>query len=408
MTVAEWLSITAALSCALAVLPGSLGVLVWTNNLAAGTRGARYIYGRAAGVLGLSAILLAAALYQAASGGGVSTVFVAGVIAYAGVLVFGFVMHTKLMFKPIRKPMFISVDEAIQRFGPDEEVIGVTDRGRRPFAFITRLARRPHIVHQPDGDTPFVMTHCILSHSSMGYAAEGRFRQPELAVAAALANNLVIYDKNNACAISQIQNESRDQNLALDPLPTVSVSLKTWQALYPESQVWIRRFTWRDTFFLQVLSRTDIIDPDSPKLVYPLRRPRDDRLPLKSQVVGVKVGNEAKAYPVPLFEQPRIINDTIGGKSLAVASAYDGDYIQVFDRELDGSTLTLRSADDGDGFIDEQTGSRFSPTGKCVEGTYQGRQLEPIPHYNKIFWFPWVDYYPETEVFSLEARARSA
>jgi hypothetical protein len=400
VTVAESLFFTATVVCALAVLPGSLGVTMLTNGLAASTRGARLIHRRAGIILIVSVVVLVGALYQAASADGFSTLALVTLAAYGGILAFGYVMHTSLMFKPIRKPAFISMDAAVQQFGPDEEVIGVNDGSGQAFALITRLARRPHIVHQPDGNAPFVMTHCILSHSSMAYAAEGKFRQPEFSVSAALANNLVIYDRNNDCAISQIQSRSRDDDLAPTALPTVATSLKSWQELYPESKVWVRPFTWRDAFFLKALSRGDMIDPASPKLVYPLQRPRDARLGLKSMVIGVRVGEAAKAYPVPTLERHKIINDIIGDRAVLIASAFDGDYIQVFDRNLDGTTLTFKDAENAEGFVDEESGSRFSPDGQCVSGSQQGRHLRAIPHFNKIFWFPWADYFPETEVYS--------
>ena len=122
----------------------------------------------------------------------------------------------------------------------------------------------------------------------------------------------------------------------------------------------------------------------------------------------MRVGEAAKVYPVPMFDERQIINDIIGGKAILVASAFEGDYIQVFDRELEGTALTFKGAEDGEGFVDDETGSRFSPNGHCVSGSYQGRHLEAIPHFNKIFWFPWADYFPETEVYSTEARAKSA
>ena len=407
MTAAEWLAVVAVILGAFAVLPGSLGVLALTNNIAAGTRGARFIYGRSGLLLWASLWVIGPAIYVAISCGA-SALFAAAVAAYAGILVFGFVMHTKRMFRPVRQPTFVSVDAAIERFGPGEEAIGVIDKDGTPFAFVTRLARRPHIVHQPDGSAPFVMTHCILSHSSMAYAAEGDFNRPEFSVAAALANNLVIYDQKNACAISQIQNQGRDGRLVMDTLPTVTTTLKAWKALYPNSRVWARSATWRDAFFLSVLSRADVINPLSDYLIYPLQRPRDDRLPLKSQVIGVRIGKHAKAYPLSLFEQQRTVNDTVGGQPILVASAFDGDYIQVFDRQLDGAVLTFKPASREDGFVDEGTGSIFTPDGRCVSGKYEGRCLRPVPHYNKIFWFPWADYFPATQVYSDAPEARSA
>ena len=110
------------------------------------------------------------------------------IFAYIGILIFGFLMQAGLLFQPVRKPVFISIEQAIEKFGADEEVIGVVDADGKPFAFITSLARRPHVVYQPDGDEPFIMSHCILSHSSMSYATRGDFKQPDILVVAVKAN----------------------------------------------------------------------------------------------------------------------------------------------------------------------------------------------------------------------------
>ena len=42
-------------------------------------------------------------------------------------LAYGFLMHAKLLFRPVRNPAFVTLDEAIDKFGPDEEVVGAGD-----------------------------------------------------------------------------------------------------------------------------------------------------------------------------------------------------------------------------------------------------------------------------------------
>ena len=400
MTGSELLALVAVLMCAVAVLPGTLGVLMFTHKIAASASGARFIYGHAVGVLVLSALVMAAALYRALPVANLSLLLVLEVLAYGGVLVFGFFMHTMRNFRPVRDPIFISMDEAFAKFGPDEEVVGVIDGAGKPFAFITRLARRPHIVYQAEGDNPFIMSHCILAHSSMSYAMEGRFSNPDIIVTAVLANNMVFYDKSNQCSVIQLHNKASEGDMALRTIATVSVSLKTWRALYPLSTVWMRDKEWRDTFYLKLLARADIIDPKSPVMIYPLEHDTDQRLPLKSLVLGVRIGGENKTYPVSLFDDRTVINDTIGATPLLVAAAFDGDLIQVFDRAVDGGEpLTFRASDIADRYTDDETGSVWTPTGECVGGAHHGKRLRPVPHYNKIFWYVWSDFHPGTEIY---------
>ncbi len=409
MTAADWMAIAAVILGALAILPGSLGVLMYTHKIAASASGARYIYGQALWVLIGSALIMGIAVYQAFAVMGFSPVLLGALIAYGAILAFGFFMHVRLMFKPVRNPTFISLDEAIRRFGPGEEVVGVLDPRGKPFAFVTRLARRPHVVYQPEGNAPFVMTHCILAHSSMAYEMADRFRKPDIVVTAVLANNMVFYEKSNHCSVIQIQNKAREGDLALKTIPTVSVSLGTWQKLYPDSRVWIREREWRDVFYLKLLARAEVIDPDSPIMVYPLQHDLDERLPMKSCVIGVQADGVTKAYPVSVFEQERLIEDQLGGRPLLLLSVNRGDYIQVLDRELEpGRVLTFRPGPSEEVFVDNESGSHWSPTGLCVSGAHKGRRLSLVPHYNKIFWYVWADFVPGSEIFTMARESEAA
>jgi hypothetical protein len=401
MAGSEWMAVTAVLLCAVAVLPGTLGILMLTHKLAADASGARFIYGQSKWVLAASAVLLLTAIYQAVTGSGISAVVLAAIVAYGGVLVFGFFMHTSLMFRPVREPVFISMDEAMRRFSPDEEVVGVIDRTGKPHAFITRLARRPHVVYQPKGEAPFIMSHCILAHSSMSYALEGEFSAPDISISAVLANNMVFYDKSNRCSVIQIENKARDEDMLLQTVSTVTVKLSTWQALYPESKVWVRPKEWRDFFYLKLLARADVIDPASPVMVYALQNPKDERLPMKSLVLGLRNGVHNRAYPVSLFTQAPLINDRLGDKDLLLVAAFDNDYIQVFDRAIEpGTTLTFKPSPVSDRFVDTLTESEWTLHGRCDRGYYAGRQLQTFAHYNKMFWYVWADFFPGTGIYA--------
>nr|AEJ31926.1 hypothetical protein [uncultured microorganism] len=403
MAVSEWMTVLAALLCAVAVLPGTLGFLMLTHKIAANASGARFIYGRSVWVLAISFLLLAGGIYNAITSDGFSMIALSGIIVYAGILLFGFFMHTTLMFKPVRRPEFISIEGAMKRFGPDEEVVGVIDQNGKPHAFVARLARRPHVVYQPEGDAPFIMTHCILAHSSMSYALEGAFSAPDISISAVLANNMVFYDKSSQCSVIQIQNQARDSDMSLQTVATVTVLLSTWQSLYPESRVWVRPKEWRDIFYLKLLSRADVIDAASPVMVYALQNPLDERLPMKSLVLGVRNGADNRTYPASVFAHESLINDRLGDKDLLLVAAFDNDYLQVFDRQIKpGTTLVFKPSSKPDYFLDTQTGSEWSPQGQCTSGNYGGQQLRPFAHYNKMFWYVWADFFPGTDIYTQE------
>ncbi|KUO55652.1 MAG: hypothetical protein APF78_06105 [Sphingomonadales bacterium BRH_c3] len=404
MLLTDWMAIASVLLLAASILPGTLVFLMLTNKLAVSEGGARYIYGNAFWVGIASLVLALSTLVIAVSEGPshyLTIPFVASVVLYGAILVWGFFMHTKLMFQPVREPRYLDTAAALVRFGGDEEVVGVIDPAGRPWAYIARLSRRPHVVYQPEGDNPFIMTHCILAHSSMAFAMNDRFNQPDITITAALANNMVFYDKNTQCSVIQMHNRSLDKSMPLNTLPTVSMSLATWTSLYPDSKVWYRDISWRDIFYLKMLARADVIDPKSPVMVYPLQNGLDQRLPMKINVMGVKIGEHSMTYPASLFDgsRDRVINDVVGGVPVAVVSTRNGDFVQVYDRRANGRELTFEFTGDGT-LRDAETGSTWSETGKAVSGELQGSRLEAVPHYNKIFWYVWSDFNPGTPIYS--------
>ena len=231
----------------------------------------------------------------------------------------------------------------------------------------------------------------------MSYALEGNFQNPDITITAALANNMVFYEKTSRCSVVQIHNRLEGRNDPLPTVPTVMTSLRTWQRLYPDSPVWTRSIEWRDTFYLKMLARADVIDPSSPVMVYPLQHELDQRLPMKSFVLGVVADGQSRTYPTLLIADQKVTNDQLGSTPLVIFCV--DDYMQVFDRRIVGATLTFEKAGDEPGFVDSKTGSEWSATGRCITGEHSGTQLAAIPHYNKIFWFVWSDYFPNCEIY---------
>ena len=77
---------------------------------------------------------------------------------------------------------------------------------------------------------------------------------------------------------------------------------------------------------------------------------------------------------------------------------------QVYDRRVDGQTLTFKQSDDPLELIDVETGSTwFFLTGQAVDGPLQGAKLAQIPS-TSSFWFGWHDWYPETLLYGSQDR----
>ncbi len=123
---------------------------------------------------------------------------------------------------------------------------------------------------------------------------------------------------------------------------------------------------------------------------------------------GIALGGEAVAFTLDAVAGGRVkaTNTEIGELPVAIlwkagqataletGSVEDGrdvGSVGVFSPVVDGTTLTFAAVDDG--FVDEETGTRWNVAGVAIDGELMGTMLERIPHLD-TFWFAWATYRP--------------
>ncbi|MCH8839786.1 MAG: DUF3179 domain-containing protein, partial [Planctomycetes bacterium] len=99
----------------------------------------------------------------------------------------------------------------------------------------------------------------------------------------------------------------------------------------------------------------------SPELMFPVE-PLDDRLPLKTPVLGVIGESSQRAYALPRFARLK------GGQ-------FDDD----FEDDIDGQRITLH-------YDPEHKALRVVEAAEGIEWMYS-------------FWFAWSAFYPETDIY---------
>jgi hypothetical protein len=131
-------------------------------------------------------------------------------------------------------------------------------------------------------------------------------------------------------------------------------------------------------------------------------------------VLGVTVGQESRAYPINLLNEEhlryKILNDTLGGRPIAATwcnACFNGI---VFDRVVDGATLTLAVSGqlwkENMVMYDVQTQSLWSQLlGEAKVGTMQWKKLRQIPSI-VTDWESWRRLYPESTVVVLPYHSR--
>jgi len=135
----------------------------------------------------------------------------------------------------------------------------------------------------------------------------------------------------------------------------------------------------------------------------PTVRPKAEGDPLEPRavVVGVRIGERARAYPFPLLRRQSPVVDRLGGEPILLVVGGDRKSIRVFRAGVDGRPLTfarkvgvrpLR-------LVDAETGSEWSFAGDAVSGPLVGARLEKV-FALKEYWFDWKTYHPDTTVYS--------
>ncbi len=209
-------------------------------------------------------------------------------------------------------------------------------------------------------------------------------------------NSLVMYDRETGSRWSQflgraVDGPKRDAELAF--VSSVIVSWGVWKTENPDT-LFLDTGSTRLTFD----SYEDYyLDPDAVGAYGESNR--DRRFTSKETVLGVAVGDQARAYAIADLFRSKVINDALGDTSIVVAYDEWSDLATVFDRAVAGSVLTFSQGTEPLEMVDEETGSAWSKLdGRAAAGPLEGERLTMVPSFH-LFWFAWSDFYPNTTVY---------
>ncbi len=209
-----------------------------------------------------------------------------------------------------------------------------------------------------------------------------------------IMNVLVMFDRETDTYWSQILGEAVEgplQGAQLTALPVLQTTWSEWRRLHPDTLALVTDGNGiYDSYSSYYRSpQTGVIDETR----------SDDRLPAKELVIGAVLDETPIAYPHSLLTDRVIVNDEIEGRSLLVAFQPDTKAGLIFDRTLDGQTLTFQRTNEPFELMDEETGSTwYLLTGRAIDGPLDGQELERIPS-TSSFWFGWKDWHPDTLIY---------
>jgi hypothetical protein len=124
------------------------------------------------------------------------------------------------------------------------------------------------------------------------------------------------------------------------------------------------------------------------------------------KVLAVKIGQEARAYPIRTMGYHHIVNDTVNGVPIAVTYCTLCHTGLVWSRVMEGKTLHFRlgGINNGNALLrDEETSSIWQQsTGEAIFGPLKGRQLKLVPS-DELTFALWRSEQPQGQVLKPDA-----
>jgi hypothetical protein len=168
-------------------------------------------------------------------------------------------------------------------------------------------------------------------------------------------SNVLLYDHQTESLWSQLKSQAISGKMVgqrIEPVPSVRMSWKKWKQQHPQTKVLSDKTGYRRNYAIDPYEGYYRIG----SLMFPVGKVRID-LPAKERILGVAVGDAAKAYVLEkLQKNPGKTKDRIGETDIDIEVSPEGEIVAV------------RNAAGG-----------------------------MVPHMF-VYWFAWQAFHPNTEV----------
>jgi hypothetical protein len=282
---------------------------------------------------------------------------------------------------------YFSNEEAKKFVSPASQVL-VIEKNGKARAHPDYELMRPHLAGDDaglDGEN-VVMTYCAMANLGIGYTPEIEGEKLELEVLAQHGNNLVLRDNTSNEPIQHIYGQrERDgrSGPGMKPWPTFRMSFRGFQKAYPDGEVFHNPPSSNP--LLRLLDM--ITDPAfsigisqqhrEEKPVMDNMSHYDDRLPNKTYVWGINIGDDAVCFTQDfIVENGNLVNTEIGDRKVVLA------WDPVF----------------------ESLGAWYNDSGVPVStidffGSSDRGELSRVETLKPgLFWHVWVEFFNHTDI----------
>lgn len=253
-------------------------------------------------------------------------------------------------------PLFHAGAERDGKISASDRVLGVNYNGVSK-AYPIAILDHHEIVNDMFGDTPLTVTFCPLSGTAMVFYAEVDGQVLNFGVSGLIYNSdLLLYDRNTLSLWSQLMKTAVTGPLAgskLNQVPAQYTTWAGWQQQYPDSLLLSRKTGHQRDYDQAMYEEYRRL----PMVLYSTGH-QDLRVPAKTWVVGIEVGEAALALPFEQLDQLQApLEIAVGDSRVNVQWDHDASVARVF--ASDGKELPATVA----------------------------------------YWFAWVAFHPETALY---------
>jgi Protein of unknown function (DUF3179) len=319
---------------------------------------------------------------------------------------------------PIYKPKFWTQKEVGTTFFEHEPVIAVEINGAAR-AYPLSILMFHEIVNDEFEGTPLIATFCPLCNASVVFDRRLNFKGNDylfdMGVSGMLRNSdMVMWDHQTETWWQQFTGEGLVGELTgaeLTMLPSQVISIKDFFINYPEGKILSTENGVPGGYGHNPYVNYDDLSNEKPRLFF---GDVDKRLPAMERIISIPFSSVDRIYPLSIITKKGVINDNDEERQIVIfyqqgtvsvldkreiKASKDVGAVTVFDPHLDDRVLSFKKTDKG--FMDAETGSTWSITGKCTNGKLKGKQLKKINHGNH-FAFAWFAFKPDSEIYQEE------
>ncbi|MDB5239805.1 MAG: hypothetical protein JWP57_430 [Spirosoma sp.] len=264
---------------------------------------------------------------------------------------------------------------------PDREVLGVDLNGQAK-AYPIQYIGYHHQVLDTIGGQPVMVTYCTVCRTGRVFRPLVNGKPETFRLVGMDHFNAMFEDATTGSWWRQANGEAIAGPLKGDTLPEVfseQMTLKQWLALHPATLIMQPDRTFDESY-------AKMSNYERGKGNSELTRRDSLSWHDKSWVVGIRAGDQARAYDWNRLKRERLIHDTLGGKPILLVLAPDNRSFFAFQRPSPSDRFALQH-------------DTLTTTGKRY--TLRGHSLSPgtdLPRLSasQEFWHSWQTFHPAT------------